>query len=156
MLDKVPGNRDRRCRMGLMVLSAIAPMLWSCATPTPYIAVPQDSIPKEKGVIYIYQISGPWLGNDSLISVNDKPLVVMVNGGYYPFIAYIGENKLMASKSRVPPATTTVDVQEGQSYFVRCGYSDTMRLGPPQVQLTLVPKEIGEKEIATCELLKNE
>jgi hypothetical protein len=132
----------------IVVFTATLAISGCCSLP-PYEPA---SIPKGMGVVYIYQISGPMLGGTCPIVVNSKPVIVMENGAYYPHFAHPGENEITASKGT--PSTVAIDVEEGQSYYVKCSYS--MRLGPPSIHLTVVSKEVGEREIVECGRLGTE
>ena len=71
------------------------------------------------------------------------------NGSYYPYIATLG--KIEFSAKTESASSVTVDVKEGQVYYIK----GTVGMGAfiARPNLAIVSPEIGEKQIAECKLI---
>jgi hypothetical protein len=132
-------------------LLIIVLMISNCASlqPTGNAFTKVDTFEKEKGLVYIYR---PWLfsGGGIFYEVknNDQTLVELSNGTYRPVFVKPGENTFTAKT--VGSASITIDIKEGESYYLKSNVLVGPIMGKPF--LTLVPKEVGEKEISECKL----
>ncbi|MGE8723363.1 DUF2846 domain-containing protein [Leptospira terpstrae] len=105
----------------------------------------------DKGLVYIYR---PNLLTGSAISfiikANGNPIIELNNGSYKPFLFNPGEVTFEAET--LGATSITMDIKEGEVYFLKGNVLLGPIIGKPF--LTLVPNEIGEKEINNC-ILKN-
>ncbi|TGL52844.1 DUF2846 domain-containing protein [Leptospira meyeri] len=105
----------------------------------------------DKGLVYIYR---PKLFTGSAISfiikANGNPIIELSNGSYKPFLFNPGEVTLEAET--LGATSITMDIKEGEVYFLKGNVLLGPIIGKPF--LTLVPNEIGQKEIIDC-ILKN-
>ncbi len=127
--------------LGLLLLS-------SCATGPKFAKV--DSIPEDKGVVYIYRPASP-VGMAVVYQVIANAAVIMPlqNGGYYAYFAKPGENEFQAATETV--SSVTLDVKPGQTYYIKGTLGVGFAMGRPR--LAIVPADVGEKDIANCKLL---
>ncbi|MCW7463135.1 DUF2846 domain-containing protein [Leptospira limi] len=109
---------------------------------------PEKEIKKKKAVLYIYR---PSLFMGSAISYtiedsNDKIYLNLRNGTYKAFFLDPGEISLSAET--IGSASITIDIEEEQIYFLK----GNVLAGPVIAKpfLTLVPTEVGQKEIMNC------
>lgn len=90
----------------------------------------EAKVPVDKGIVYIFR--EPWSGSagvDIQILWKDKPVVVLGNSDYYPFVVRSGEYRLKTgslfeagSTSKVAAGLTgeaTVKVKPGHVYYLR-------------------------------------
>ena len=110
-------------------------------------------IPDGQGLIYIYQMknAGP-IAITTAVEVDGKPVVVMKNSGYYPHFAHPGKCVLASVQHK--PSSVEIDVQPGQTYYVRCKYSWSFGTKPP-MHLQVVPESCGKTDVALCKLLSD-
>jgi Protein of unknown function (DUF2846) len=110
-----------------------------------------DDVPSGKAIIYFYR---PWHfragGADFTVFDGETPLVTMVNGGYFTYVATPGEHVVAArSESRIEK---TIDIRPGQTYYVRVTPgSGGVILSRASVEL--VDATIGANEIKDLSLL---
>jgi hypothetical protein len=107
--------------------------------------------PPGKGVVYIYQeasTGGPPTSS-SEIYVYDTPVVVMYNGGAFRYEANPGTVQIWAP-SRPTGSQVELDIKAGEEFFVKCTYVSAGALAQPSIRLAVVPKEIGEADLAKC------
>lgn len=134
--------------LSIALFFVTALLLASCATGPAYVKV--DKIPDGMGLVYIYR---PWVYQGGAISydvIADSIVRTRLdNGGYYPFLSRTGEVEIWAkteSKSSV-----TLYIEEGQTYYIKGSVAMGAFVGRPH--LTIVPPEVGEKEIPKRRLL---
>lgn len=125
-------------------------VLGGCASQGPaYSSV--ESIPSDKGLIYIYRPSS-FVGGGVYYDIHDGDTIVTTlrNGGYFPYFRDPGEVELWAkteSKSSV-----TLDLKAGDTLYVKGGVGVGFFVGRPS--LTVVSNSTGESEIRECKLLE--
>jgi len=139
-----------------------------CATTTHF--TPATNIPPDKALVYLYrrasQFQG-WAVYDQ-IYVNQKPITVIYNNCYYPYLAtpgevqftglqkYLGEYSLMnftSSKYTIGQ----INVQAGKTYYLRYvqAYWKKESNNTPQPLFLQVNNETGGREITNCVLAVN-
>ncbi|PJZ43712.1 DUF2846 domain-containing protein [Leptospira brenneri] len=128
-------------------------LLLSCKSmqPTGNRFSPILNIDSDKGLVYIYR---PKLSTGKVISyiitTDGNNLIELSNGSYKPFFFNPGEVTFEAET--MGTASITMDIKKGEVYFLKGNVVVGPLIGKPF--LTLVPNEIGEKEISEC-ILKN-
>jgi Protein of unknown function (DUF2846) len=127
--------------LGLLLLS-------SCASGPKFTKV--DTIPEDKGVVYIYRPTSP-VGMAVVYQViaNSSVIMPLQNGGYYAYFAKPGENEFQAATESI--SSVTLDVKPGQTYYIKGTLGIGFAVGRPR--LAIVPADVGEKEITNCKCL---
>lgn len=158
----------------LAVVASIAVTLLSGCTfnaPTGPTFSPQRLSGSEKALIYFYRPSGESFGHDRtyFLSVNGQRVTDLLHGGYFPYETSPGKLVLLSDVNRslrmMMPLPTAVietaadpgaarlemEVEAGKTYYIQMHpETHTFHFTP---HLTLVTKEVGEKEIANCKLI---
>jgi hypothetical protein len=131
----------------LLLLAFAALALAGCATGPAFQKV--ESVPKEKGLVYIYRPSQ--MGGAALVPmivVNNYSAVSLKNGAYYTYAAPPG--KISIAINHTGRRTVDFDVKAGETYYVRGGMV-TMGFGVPYIELvdaaTALP-ELAETKLA--------
>jgi hypothetical protein len=109
-----------------------------------------DNLSTDKGLVYIYRvpsIKGAAISYD--IYANEKPIFTLKNGGYFPYQTNTGEIEFSASTEA--KSAITVDVEAGQTYYIKGSLSVGFLMGRPH--LSIVSSDVGGKEIQECVLL---
>lgn len=109
-----------------------------------------DKTPEGMGLVYIYRPSsfiGAAVSYD--VKVGETVITTLYNGGYYPYFAKPGELELWASTEA--KSAVTLDVKAGEIYYVKGTVGVGFFVGRPH--LIVVPKSVGETEIAECNLI---
>lgn len=134
----------------LLVLSLVGVAFMSgCATNGPAFAK-VDTIPPDKGLIYIYRpqaFQGGAVSYD--VRVNDQVVTHLSNGGYCPYFAAPGEAQVSAKTEAT--SSVTLDVKAGQTYYIRGGVNVGFLVGRPH--LMVMPGNVGAAEITDCKLI---
>jgi hypothetical protein len=129
--------------------------LTSCWATGPYFQPIEHG--KDQAVIYVYRLSGQiGAGNFYDIYANDRVITTLYSGGYYPHVTEPGHVVLKASPGASERQKVNLDVEAGQTYFVKF----YMQEGPglvytgasPRLKRVL-PRE-GLSEIKDCRLVK--
>lgn len=109
-----------------------------------------DTLPEDKGLVYIYRPNSFVGGGVSYdVKVGEKPIMTLYNGGYYPYFSSPGEVEFWAkSESR---SAVTIDVETGKTYFLKGTVGVGFLVGRPH--LTIVSSETGMSEIKECKLI---
>jgi len=120
-------------------------LLSGCATGPKFTKI--DVIPEDKAVVYIYRPASPIGAAVSYqVIANGTHIMPMVNGGYFVYYAKLGENEFSAATETL--SSVTLDVKPGQNYYIKSSVGVGMFVGRPR--FTIVPADVGEKEIADC------
>ncbi len=144
-----------KMKIGLMLLGTLLlgiTLIPGCVTlGPPFQKI--EKIPEDQGLVYLYRPSKGFGGAVSYdVKANGIVVTTLHNGGYYPHFAKPGEIEFLAqteSKSSV-----TINVKAGQTYYLKGTVGIGFFVGRPH--LTVVPAEVGEKEIAECKLIPEE
>ena len=120
-----------------------------------------NEIPKGKALIYLYKANA-WGKDIYRVKINGQIITTLKKGGYYPYYANEGNVEISANnlprinipllidlvvKSLLPEVTMTLDVVEGQVYYVRAS------TGFANVKLEQVSEVVGRTQIKECMLL---
>ena len=109
-----------------------------------------EKIPEGKAVVYVYK-RGPraprGIGVVYTVWANDRPVVNLHQGGYFPFFLYPGKTRIWQKTSK---GDVTLDIEAAKSYYVKAFV--TMRWMNPDDFVVMDPA-IAEKEIAKCRLI---
>ncbi|MBI4490053.1 MAG: DUF2846 domain-containing protein [Deltaproteobacteria bacterium] len=109
-----------------------------------------DKVPERMGLVYIYRPSSFVGGGVSYdVKVGETVITTLYNGGYYPYFAKPGELELWARTEA--KSAVTLDVKAGEIYYVKGTVGVGFFVGRPH--LIVVPKSVGETEIAECQLI---
>ena len=142
-----------RLLKSISVLAAIA-LLGACAATGPrYEAAAQA--PAGKGLVYIYR-PGKVMGGGVVFDVHAGPkadnraVVVLQSGGYFPYYAEPGELELWGKTEST--SSVTVDVKAGETAYVRGSVGVGFFVGRPSLEV--VDRSTGEREIRECKLLQ--
>ena len=109
-----------------------------------------DNLSADKGLVYIYRVpafTGSAIFYD--ITVGENAITTLKNGGYFPYQTNPGEIEFSASTEAT--SAVTLDVEAGQTYYIKGSLSVGFLMGRPH--LSVVPNKVGEKEIQECALL---
>ena len=109
-----------------------------------------DNLSADRGLVYIYRvpsIKGAAISYD--IKVGENAITTLKNGGYFPYQTTPGEVEFSAKTEA--RSAVTIDVEAGQTYYVKGSLSVGFLMGRPH--LSIVPIDVGEKEIQKCVLL---
>lgn len=142
---------ENNLRKSFSIISAILLLLFlsGCAAKGP--AFTQiDNLSVDKGLVYIYRvpsIKGAAISYD--IHANKNPIFTLKNGGYFPYQTNPGEIEFSASTEA--KSAITLDVEAGQTYYIKGSLSVGFLMGRPH--LSLVSSNVGMKEIQECALL---
>jgi hypothetical protein len=120
-----------------------------CATLGPAFK-PEQSLPSDKGTVYIYRESKMIGGAVSYtVSANGMPLAKLSSGSYFVYHAVPGEVEFSAQTEA--KTSVTIDIRAGEAYYVKGSVGMGVFIGHPH--LLLVSSDIGQKEIAECKLV---
>ncbi len=139
---------------GFRVAVAIALIgLVGCAASGPKYEEP-GAIPSGQGVVYIYRPSKLMGGGVSFdihtgTKEEDREITTLKNGGYFPFYTTPSELTLWAKTES--EASVTLDVKEGEAYYVKGSIGVGFFLGRPRLEV--VDSETGAREVKECKLL---
>ena len=132
---------------------------------------PQALSGPDKALIYFYRSPGESFGYDRtyFLSVNGRKITDLLHGGYFPYETGPGTLALLSDVNKslrmmMPLATAVIEaaanpdaaklemeVEAGKTYYVRMyPETHTFHFTP---HLTLVTKDVGEKDIANCKLI---
>ena len=140
---------SRGALLALGVLCAVLSVASCTSTPSETFT-PAESPAPGKALIYLYRpfLAGGVGINDIMLSANGKPVVTIPYNTYYPYLTNSGEIQLTSRIQRGAPASLTLYVKGGQTYFIRTG----IRVGAFQEEATLVLVEqsTGEEEVRVC------
>lgn len=159
-------------RLTLAASIAVA-LLSGCAfnAPTGPVFSPQTLSGPDKVLIYFYRPSGESFGHDRtyFLAVNGRKVTDLLHGGYFPYETSPGKLVLLSDVNKslrmmMPLATAAIEaaanpdaaklemeVEAGKTYYIQMyPETHTFHFTP---HLTLVTKEVGEKEIANCKLI---
>ena len=122
----------------------------SCTTAPSEPFTPAENPAPGQTLIYLYRpfLAGGVGINDITLSANGKPVVSLPYNTYYPYLTNPGEIQFTGRFQRGAPASLTLYVKGGQTYFIRA----KIRVGPFQneVMLALVEQSTGEEEVRVC------
>jgi hypothetical protein len=123
------------------------------ATGKPYEPVTLSATDANKAVVYVYR-SPAFVGSAVSYTVNasTKPLVKLVNGGYYPYVTNPGEVEIWAETEA--KSSVTVDLKPGDRKYVKGTVGVGFLVGRPS--LTLVDPATAQAEIKECKLIAEE
>ena len=143
-----------RMMRGIFAVAAIA-LLGACAASGPRYET-AAAPPAGKGLVYIYR-PGKFMGGGVVFDVHAGPkvdnraIVELQSGGYYPYYAEPGELELWSKTEST--SSVTVDVRAGETAYVRGSIGVGFFVGRPSLEV--VDKGTGEREIRECKLLKS-
>ncbi|BBO86459.1 hypothetical protein DSCO28_70250 [Desulfosarcina ovata subsp. sediminis] len=152
----------KRLSSSKFIVSVCFILLVSCSTasgPTFEEIAPSDY----QSIIYIYKV-GSFRGSALSwnLSANGKPITIVTNKGYFPYIAGVG-NVTFSAKIRAGfgtllsaafdsgPELISINVEPNKSYFVKVRVGSAHDLVPE-----LVPIEQGLHEIKNLSIFKTE
>jgi hypothetical protein len=167
----------RFSRLG--VVSFIITLFAGCYSnyPSEMVFSPKTLSGSDKALVYFYRPPGETFGWDRtyFISVNQSRVGDILHGGYFPYETSLGKLTLLSDvnfsiRKWVPcimiplciviiietatspePAKLDVEVDAGKTYYVKMHPETNLNSFTPH--LSLVTKEVGEKEIADCKLI---
>ncbi len=132
-----------------VLLVLVLSFLSGCAAKGPAFSK-IDHISTDKGLVYIYRVpafTGSAISYD--IKVGGNTITTLKNGGYFPHQTNPGEIEFSASTEA--KSAITLDVEVGQTYYIKGSISVGFLMGRPH--LSVVSAKVGEKEIQECALL---
>jgi len=147
---KTIGSRMLR---GLSLIAAIA-LLGACAATGPRYE-PAAQAPAGKALVYIYR-PGKFMGGGVVFDVHagskadNRAIVELQSGGYFPYYADPGELELWAKTEST--SSVTVDVKAGDTAYVRGSVGVGFFVGRPSLEM--VDRSTGEREVQECKLLQ--
>jgi hypothetical protein len=107
----------------------------------------------ETALIYIYR---PWMlvgsGFSYTILANDRPVVDLKNGGYYPFRTTPAKISFRTDPGE-PGRTITIEATAGQSYFIELYIKETPSGWGAYPVLRYVDQPTAMTEIGDCRLV---
>jgi len=161
-------------RLAIATSFAVA-LLSGCTfnAPTGPAFSPQTLSGSDKALIYFYRPSGESFGHDRtyFLAVNGRKVTDLLHGGYFPYETSPGKLVLLSDVNRsirmmIPLAAAAIEaaanpdaarlelgVETGKIYYVKMHPETSLTHFTPH--LTLVAKEVGEKEIVNCKLIIN-
>jgi len=135
----------RALRAGLLAAAVLAA---ACAASGPPFE-PVDP-PPGKALVYIYR---PELGYGPLVRFNvvvkDQPIVYVIRGGYFPYVAAPGETEFWAGTEG--QVAVTENLRAGHTYYLLARASEGYWI--PRPRLEFVPREEAEDVLEGCVLL---
>jgi Protein of unknown function (DUF2846) len=158
----------------LTLVPSIAVTLLSGCTfnaPTGPTFSPHQLSGSDKALVYFYRPSGESFGYDRtyFLAVNGRKVTDLLHGGYFPHEVSPGKLAVLSDINRslrmmMPLATAAIEaaanpdaarlemeVEAGKTYYIQMHpETHTFHFTP---HLTLVTKDVGEKEIANCKLI---
>jgi uncharacterized protein DUF2846 len=130
--------------LGLMGL-----LLSGCATLGP-VYKPEQSVPSDKGTVYIYRESkmvGAAIGYT--VSANGTPVAKLSSGSYFVYHALPDEVAFSAQTEA--KTSVTIDIKAGEVYYLKGTVGMGVLVGHPH--LVLVSADVGQSEITACKLV---
>lgn len=154
----------------ILAVVALVSMQYGCATSFKPVA----NVPTDKALIYIYMPSRFTLQSDTYTVYNsdNKTIVKLHKGGYYPYFAAPGKVKLWAfavpdwvpgpgkRHYKLPDVPTeykgeaTLDLSPGEVRYVKG--TEEFYYFAHRINLTVVDPSVGETEIKECTLIQDE
>ena len=130
-----------------MTLPAL--LLAACATTGPKFAS-EAAPPEGRATVYIYREAG-FVGSGVAytVSANGVEIAALPAGGYFVYHAAPGEVEFSAKTEA--RTSVTIDVKAGEAYYIKGTIGVGFFVGHPH--LTVVPSDVGAKEIAQCNLV---
>lgn len=140
--------RSRRYLVAVALIVNLA-LLSGCATLGPVYKPESGSLPGQ-ATLYVYRDFNVFGGGMTyLVRGNGVPIASLPAGGYFVYHAPPGKVQLSAQSEAA--TSVTVEARSGGVYFVKGTVGFGIFVGRPH--LVLVPREVGEKEIAGCKLV---
>ena len=124
-----------------------------CAAGPAYQKV--EKIPENSSVVYIYRpgFAGWPEVNPNLYTDKGKTFLTKIYSvGYFPYIVKPGEVDFSAA--RETESTVTLDVKPRQIYYIKVTIGRGIFVERPH--LTIVPPDVGAREIKRCKLITKE
>ena len=144
--DKAPASRRRLLTATLLLELAVSA---GCATLGPAFKAEAPST-ADTATIYVYRDFNVFGGGMTyMVLANGVPIGSLPAGGYFAYHAPPG--KVAVSAKTEATTSATVEAKGGDVYYVKGTVGIGVLVGRPY--LTLVSKEVGEKEIASCKLV---
>jgi hypothetical protein len=130
-----------------MTLPAL--LLAACAATGPRFES-EAAPPEGRATVYIYRESGFVGGGVAYtVSANGVEIAALPAGGYFVYHAAPGEVEFSArTEART---SVTIDARAGEAYYVKGTIGVGFFVGHPH--LTVVPNDVGAKEIIQCNLV---
>lgn len=139
---------SRRQIIAVILFVSLA-LLSGCATLGP-VYKPESGSPAGTATVYVYRDFNVFGGGMTyMVWGNGVPIASLPAGGYFVYHAAPGKVQLSAKSEATTSAT--LEAKAGEVYYVKGTLGLGILVGRPH--LVLVPKEIGEKEIAGCKLV---
>lgn len=109
-----------------------------------------EAIPESKALVYIYRPNSIVGGAIRYhVSVGDRPIVYLIRGGYFPYLADPGETTFWAQTEA--RAEVSEYLKAGGVYYLEGGVGVGVAIGRPR--LSFVDASEGAEEVAECVLL---
>jgi len=139
-----------------------------CATSTHF--TPVTNIPPDKALVYLYRRASQFQGSaiSHEIYVNQKPVTVIYNNVYYPYLATPGEVQFIGLEKGLGQFALAnfvhskytigqINVEAGKTYYLRYvqAYWKKESNNTSRALLLPVDNEIGAREITNCVLAVN-
>jgi hypothetical protein len=133
-------------------LYAILPallLLTACAATGPKFES-EAAPPEDRATVYVYRESGFVGGGVAYtVSANGVEIAALPAGGYFVYHAAPGEVEFTARTEA--KTSVTIDARAGATYYIKGTIGVGFFVGHPH--LTVVPNDVGAKEIAECNLV---
>lgn len=124
-------------------------LLAACAATGPKFES-EAAPPEGRATVYIYRESG-FVGSGVAytVSANGVEIAALPAGGYFVYHAAPGEIEFTAKTEA--KTSVTIDARAGAAYYIKGTIGVGFFVGHPH--LTVVPNDVGAKEIAECNLV---
>ena len=124
-------------------------LLAACATTGPRFES-EAAPPEDRATVYLYRESG-FVGSGVAytVSANGVEIAALPAGGYFVYHAAPGEIEFTAKTEA--KTSVTIDARAGAAYYIKGTIGVGFFVGHPH--LTVVPNDVGAKEIAECNLV---
>lgn len=125
-------------------------LLAGCATTGPQFE-PEIAAPTDRALVYFYRDAGfVGAGVTYMVRANGTDVSTLPAGGY--FVYHASPGKVEFSAQTEARTSVTIDAKAGQTYYVKGTVGVGFFVGHPH--LTIVPNDVGAKEIAACKLVE--
>ncbi|MFO1394000.1 MAG: DUF2846 domain-containing protein [Steroidobacteraceae bacterium] len=124
-------------------------LLAACAATGPRFES-EAAPPEGRATVYIYREAG-FVGSGVVytVSANGVEIAALPAGGYFVYHAAPGEVEFSAKTEA--KTSVTIDAKAGEAYYIKGTIGVGFFVGHPH--LTVVPNDVGAKEIAQCNLV---
>lgn len=120
-----------------------------CTTTGPQFEA-ATGVPADRALVYVYREAGFVGGGLAyMVRANDVEISTLPAGGYFVYHAVPGEIEFSAKTEA--RTSVTIDAETGKTYYIKGTVGVGVFVGHPH--LTVVPNDVGAKEIAECKLV---